>query len=200
MSDDIYEHLVFDGINFTNILNVAPYLAERVLILNGVSKSYSMTGFRIGYGAIKNKAFIKAIVNLQSQSTSNATSISQEASVEALLKCDYFLKEMKEVMQKRRDIIFAELSKINNIQITKPSGAFYVFFGVEKLYGKKTPQNKILTNDEEVAEYFLKEGKVATVFGSAFGYPGFIRISYATNEKILMEATNRIINAINNLS
>ncbi len=199
MSDDIYEHLVFDGLEFTNILNVAPELAERVLVINGVSKSYSMTGFRIGYGAMKKKDFIKMIVNLQSQSTSNACSISQEASLGAITKCGDFLPFMREVMQKRRDIVFEGLSKIPLIKATKPLGAFYIFFEIAGLYGKKTPDGKVLQTDLEVAEYFLTEGKVATVFGSAFGYPDFIRISYATDEKVLKDAINRLDECIKKL-
>jgi aspartate aminotransferase len=199
MSDDIYEHLVFDGLQFKNILNVAPELAERVLIINGVSKSFSMTGFRIGYGAMKNKDFIKMIVNLQSQSTSNACSISQEASLGALTKCEAFLPFMREIMEKRRNIFFEGLSKIPFIKTTKPSGAFYIFFEIKELYGKITPQGKVLKTDIEVAEYFLEEGRVATVFGSAFGYSGFIRVSYATDEKILLEAAKRLDECIKKL-
>ena len=199
MSDDIYEHLVFDGVQFKNILNIAPELAERVLIINGVSKSFSMTGFRIGYGAMKKKDFIKMIVNLQSQSTSNACSISQEASLGALTKCDAFLPFMREIMEKRRDIFFEGLSKIPFIKATKPLGAFYIFFEIAGLYGKITPQGKVLKTDMEVAEYFLEEGRVATVFGSAFGYPDFIRVSYATDEKILLEAVKRLDECIKKL-
>ena len=214
MSDDIYEHLVFDGTQFTNILNVAPELYERVLVINGVSKSYSMTGFRIGYGAMRNKAFIKTIVSLQSQSTSNPSSVSQEAALGALTKSAKFLPFMKEVMQKRRDLVFAGLSKITlpnsspnslpnqqipALQVLKPLGAFYLFFGISNLYGKTTLEGTILKNDTDVATFFLAEAKVATVFGSAFGYPGFIRISYATNEDILKEAIKRLEQSINNL-
>lgn len=206
MSDDIYEHLVFDGTKFTNILNIAPELYPRVLVINGVSKSYSMTGFRIGYGAMKFKAFIKTIVSLQSQSTSNPSSVSQEAALGALTKSAKFLPFMKEVMQKRRDLVFAGLSKITlqnqqipALEVLKPLGAFYLFFGVSKLYGKITLDGKILENDTDVATFFLTEAKVATVFGSAFGYPGFIRISYATNEDTLKEAIKRLEQSINNL-
>jgi aspartate aminotransferase len=199
LSDDIYEHLVFDGLKFYNILNVAPDLAERVLIINGVSKSYSMTGFRIGYGAMKNKAFIKAIVNLQGQSTSNASSISQEASIGALTFGASFIANSKAVMEKRRNLVFDGLSKIPSLSIKKPSGAFYIFIGIAKLYGKKTLDGITLKNDIEVAEYLLTEGKVALVFGSAFGYPNFIRISYATSDEILTAAVERIANAINRL-
>lgn len=197
MSDDIYEHLVFDGMKFKNILNVAPQLEERVFVINGVSKSYSITGFRVGYGAMKNTAFIKKIVNLQSQSTSNACSVSQKAALGALEKCDYFLPHIKKTMEERRNLMFEGLSQIPELEINKPSGAFYLFFGVKKLYNKKTPEGKILTNDEEVAEYFLIQGTVATVFGSAFGYPDFIRVSYAVNTQTLIDAINRIKQAIN---
>ena len=200
LSDDIYEHLVFDGLKFYNILNVAPDLAERVLIINGVSKSYSMTGFRIGYGAMKHKAFIKTILNLQGQSTSNACSISQEASIGALTYGGEFIANSKKIMEKRRNLVFDGLSTIPEFSIKKPAGAFYIFFGISKLYGKKTPSGKVLTTDEEVAEYFLTEGRVAMVFGSAFGYPDFLRISYATEEKILEEAVKRIKNAVSLLS
>lgn len=200
LSDDIYEHLIFDGLKFTNILNVAPHLAERVLIINGVSKSHSMTGWRIGYGAMKNKPLIKAIVNLQSQSTSNASSISQEAALGALTKDTNFPLESAKIMQRRRDIMLSSLSRAKDLIIPKPSGAFYIFFGVNKLYGKKTPDGKILSSDEDVTEYLLTQGKVALVFGSAFGFKDYIRLSYATSEDTLKEAGERIVNAINQLT
>jgi aspartate aminotransferase len=200
MSDDIYEHLIFDELKFCNILNVEPCLAERVFVVNGVSKSYSMTGFRIGYGAMKNKDFIKTVVNIQSQSTSNASSIAQEGALGALTKCSKFPAEMREIMQKRRDFMFDAISKIKGLTITKPSGAFYLFIGVKELYGKKTPQGKALQTDGDVAEYLLTQGKVATVFGLAFGYPDFIRISYATSDALLKEGAIRIAKAISELS
>ncbi len=200
MSDDIYEHLVFDGLSFKNILNIAPDLAERVLIINGVSKSYSMTGFRIGFGAMKNKAFIKSIVNLQSQSTSNACSISQEATLGALSHSFSFISFMRERMEKRRDFVYNSLKEMPFLEVIKPRGAFYVFFGISGLYGKKTAEGKVLSNDEEVAEYLLLNAKVATVFGSAFGYPNFIRISYALDEKDLEKAMERIKTAISLLA
>ncbi len=196
MSDDIYEHLIFDELKFCNILNAEPRLAERVFVVNGVSKSYSMTGFRIGYGAMKNPAFIKAVVNIQSQSTSNASSISQEGALGALTECSKFPAEMREIMQKRRDFMFDAISKIKGLTITKPSGAFYLFIGVAELYGKQTPEGPVLQNDGDVANYLLMQGKVATVPGSAFGYPDFIRISYATSLELLTEGATRIANAI----
>lgn len=199
MSDDIYEHLIFDGLKFHNILNIEPKLKERVFVLNGVSKSHAMTGWRIGYGAMKNRGFIKAIVNLQSQSTSNPSSISQEAALGALTLSRNFIAESRHIMQKRRDLVCEQLSKIEGITFKKPSGAFYVFFSVENLIGRKTLQGVILDSDIKITEYLLTEGRVAMVFGDAFGYPGFIRLSYATSEEKLLEAIVRISDAIKKL-
>lgn len=196
LSDDIYEHLIFDELPFVNVLNVEPALKERTLLINGVSKSHSMTGWRIGYGAMKNRGFIKAIVNLQSQSTSNPSSISQEAALGALEKSVYFPKMAKDIMQKRRDLAISLLSEIKVLKIKKPSGAFYIFFGIQELIGRKTPSQEILNTCEDVAKYFLIQGKVASVFGSAFGMGGFIRISYALEEEKIREAISRIAYAI----
>lgn len=196
LSDDIYEHLIFDSLPFINIVNIEPRLLERTLVINGVSKSHSMTGWRIGYGAMKNKRFIKAIVNLQSQSTSNASSISQEAALGALEKCSSFPQTARNIMQERRDLAFTLLSQIKGLKVKKPSGAFYIFFGIHDLLGKKTPSGNTLHTCEDVAAYFLTQGKVASVFGNAFGMGGFIRISYAINEEALKEAIARISAAI----
>lgn len=199
LSDDIYEHLIFEGKKFYNILNIEPKLAERVLVINGVSKSYSMTGFRIGYGAMKNPALIKTIVNLQGQSTSSPCSISQEAATFAINNCYNFTVQMREVMEKRRNIAFEGLCKIKGLQVLKPDGAFYVFFGISAFYNRKTPEGKTLTNDAEVCEYLLEKAGVALVFGSAFGYPDFIRLSYAASEEVIKQGVERITNAFSKL-
>lgn len=195
ISDDIYEHLIFEEKPFLNLVNVEPSLAHRVLVVNGVSKSYSMTGLRIGFGAIKDKNFVKAMVNLQGQTTSNPSSLSQEIAISALNNCHDFVVNLKDVMEKRRNIVFKGLKKIKGINIFCPSGAFYVFFGISAFYNRKTPNNKILTNDAELCEYLLEEAKVALVPGSAFGYPDFIRLSYVISEEKIKEGVERIQNA-----
>jgi aspartate aminotransferase len=199
LSDDIYEHLIFDKLMFKNILNVEPSLTERTLVVNGVSKSYSMTGWRIGYAAMKNKTFIKTLVNLQSQSTSNPSSISQEAALAALTKASYFPLDSKVKMEERRNLVYNGLTKIDGVKSLKPSGAFYIFFSVEDLLGKKTFDGKALSSSLEFTEYLLLEAKVALVPGEAFGKNGFIRLSYAAHEDVLKQAIKRIGSAIEKL-
>ncbi|MDA0617252.1 MAG: pyridoxal phosphate-dependent aminotransferase, partial [Proteobacteria bacterium] len=198
MSDDIYEHLVF-GVKFYTLAQLFPNLQNRILTINGVSKSYAMTGWRIGFAGIKDKALIKAIGNVQSQSTTNPSSISQEAARLALLEAGNFRKETVPVFAKRRDYVFDRLTKINGIKAKKPDGAFYIFFSVEDIIGKKTESGKVLNSSEVITEYLLEDAEVACVHGEAFGFAGFIRISYATSEAILEDAMNRIERSLNKL-
>jgi aspartate aminotransferase len=198
MSDDIYEHLVF-GVKFYTLAQLFPNLQNRILTVNGVSKSYAMTGWRIGFAGIKDKALIKAIGNVQSQSTTNPSSISQEAARVALLEAGGFRKETVPVFAKRRDYVFERLTKINGVKAKKPDGAFYIFFSVEGLIGKKTESGKVVQSSEVITEYLLEDAEVACVHGEAFGFAGFIRISYATSESILEEAMNRIEKSLNKL-
>ena len=196
ISDDIYEHLIYDDIKYTTLAGIEPSLINRVLTVNGVSKSYAMTGWRIGYAGIKDVSLIKAIANIQSQSTSNPCSISQSAAVEALNGPQGFLDESKVKFRRRRDLFSSILSSIDGITIKKPAGAFYLFFSIEKLLGKKTPAGKTLENCFDFVNYFLEDAKVASVHGAAFGFPNFVRVSYAISEEQIEEAGKRIKESI----
>jgi len=193
MTDDIYEHLVYDGFIFKTISEVNPNIKDQTLIINGVSKAYAMTGWRIGYAAGEKK-LIKAMGKLQSQSTSNPSSISQAAAVEALSGDQNFLKSRAEVFKKRRDFVVNSLNKIDGITCIKPEGAFYVFPNCKGLIGKKTKNGKALNNDEDIVTALLEEAGVAVVQGSAFGLQGYFRISYATSDELLSSACERISN------
>lgn len=194
MADDIYEHLVFDNLKFATIAEVEPKLKERTLIVNGVSKAYSMTGWRIGYGAGPEK-LIKAMSMIQSQSTSSPSSISQAAAVEALNGVQDYIKMSAKVFQSRRDMVVKMLNEIDGISCNTPNGAFYVFPSCKGLYGKKTPAGKVIENDNDFSAYILEEALVAVVPGVAFGAEGFFRISYAASEEFLKNAMNRIADA-----
>jgi aspartate aminotransferase len=191
LSDDIYEHLVYDDFAFTTPAQVEPNLKERTLTLNGVSKAYSMTGWRIGYGGGP-EPLIKAISTLQSQSTSNPCSISQWASVEALEGPQDFLKDWVKAFQERRDLVVSMLNQAKGIDCPTPEGAFYVYPSCAGLIGKTTPKGKTLATDEDVAAALLEEEGVAVVHGAAFGLSPFFRISYATGMQALEEACRRI--------
>lgn len=191
LADDIYEHLLYDGFTFSSIAQVEPKLYDRTLTVNGVSKAYAMTGWRIGYAGGA-KWLITAIADIQSQSTSNACSISQAASVAALNGPQEFLQDWKKSFAARRNLVVAALNQITGISCLKPEGAFYVFANIQKLIGKKTPQGKTITDSADLCDYLLDEALVATVAGSAFGMEGYFRISYATGETILQKALERI--------
>jgi len=199
LSDDIYEHIIYDDLEFVTPAQVEPKLFPRTFTLNGVSKSYSMTGWRIGYGAGQ-KELIDAISILQSQSTSNPSSISQAAAVEALTGTQSFLKPNALKFQKRRDLCVDGLNDIPGITCNRPEGAFYVFPSCKGLFGRKTPQGKILQSGNDVVEYFLEAESVAAVPGSAFGMDPFFRISYATSEEQLEKALTRIKKACEKLT
>ena len=191
MTDDIYEHLVYDDFVFKTISEVNPNIKNQTLTINGVSKAYAMTGWRIGYAAGEQK-LIKAMGKLQSQSTSNPSSVSQAAAVEALNGDQSFLKTRAEVFKKRRDYVVNALNKINGVSCKMPEGAFYVFPNCSGIIGKKTKNGKILDNDEDVVTALLEDAGVAVVQGSAFGLEGYFRISYATSDELLSSACNRI--------
>jgi aspartate aminotransferase len=199
LSDDIYEHLVYDGFKFTTPAAIEPKLKERTLTLNGVSKAYSMTGWRIGYGGGP-EPLIKAIATLQSQSTSNPCSISQWAAVEALEGPQDLLKDWVASFQERRDLVVAMLNQGKGISCPKPEGAFYVYPSCAGTIGKTTRGGKPLRNDEDFATALLEEEGVAVVHGAAFGLSPFFRISYATGIKALEEACRRIQRFCGNLS
>ena len=198
MTDDIYEHLTYDGFEFYSILSLAPDLKDRTLTVNGVSKAYAMTGWRIGYAGGP-RDLIKAMAKLQSQSTSNPCSIAQYASVEALNGTQAYIEEWKKSFVERRDFVLAEFNKAQGIKTTKPQGAFYIFASIAGLIGKKTPQGNIIENCTDFASYLLEEHLVAVVPGIAFGLSGFFRVSYATSMEALEKACSRINDAVNNL-
>ena len=198
MTDDIYEHLIFDDFIFKTIAQVEPELYERTLTVNGVSKAYAMTGWRIGYAAGPEN-LIQAMNKVQSQSTSHASSISQAAAFEALNGPQGFILENNKVFKERRDLVVSMLNQANGIECQTPQGAFYVYPSCAGLIGKKTKNGKVLENDLDVATYFLEEEGVAVVFGAAFGLSPFFRISYATSTEILIDACNRIKRACSQL-
>ena len=186
MSDDIYEHITYDNFKFFTIAQIKD-LKDRTLTMNGVSKSYSMTGWRIGYAAGP-KEIIKAIAKIQSQSTTNPTSISQAAAVEALNGTQDFIEDRANSFKERRDFVVNSLNNINGISCLKPEGAFYVFPNCKKLLGKKTK----LKTDKDFVQKLLEKSEVAVVQGSAFGLDGYFRISYATSMENLEKAMGRI--------
>ena len=190
LSDDIYEHISYEGFKFFTIAQI-PELKERVLTMNGVSKSYAMTGWRIGYAA-GSKEIIKAIAKIQSQSTSNPSSVSQAAAVEALNGTQNFITERSKAFQERRDFVVSELNKIDGINCLKPEGAFYVFPSCKDLLGKKDNKGKVLETDNDFVQSMLENAGVAVVQGSAFGLDGFFRLSYATSMENLKKALIKI--------
>ncbi len=191
MTDDIYEHIVYDGFKFCTPAEVEPGLYDRTLTVNGVSKSYSMTGWRIGFAAGP-KELIKAIGIIQSQSTSNPSSISQEASVAALNGDQSFLAARNDSFKNRRDIVVKMLNDAEGISCLTPEGAFYVYPSCAGVIGKKTPGGKTINSDDDLINYLLEAEGVACVQGSAFGLSPNFRISYATSDKVLEDACTRI--------
>ena len=186
LSDDIYEHITYDNFKFSTIAEVKE-LKDRTLTMNGVSKSYSMTGWRIGYAAGPVE-IIKAISKIQSQSTSNPSSISQAAAVEALNGTQDFIQVRASSFKERRDFVVSSLNNIKGLNCLKPEGAFYVFPNCKNLLNKKTK----LKTDTEFVQKLLEQANVAVVQGSAFGLPGYFRISYATSMENLKKAMERI--------
>jgi len=191
LSDDIYEHLVYDGFAFSTPAQVEPKLRGRTLTMNGVSKAYSMTGWRIGYAGGP-EPLIKAIATLQSQSTSNPCSISQWASLEALEGPQHFLKRWVASFQDRRDLVVSMLNQAKGISCPTPEGAFYVYPSCAGVIGRTTRDGKKIETDEDFATALLQEEGVAVVHGAAFGLSPFFRISYATGIEALEEACRRI--------
>ncbi len=194
LADDIYEHLVYDNFAFRTIAQVEPKLYDRTLTMNGCSKAFSMTGWRIGFAGGPN-ALIKAMGDLQGHSTSNASSISQAAAVGALTSSIEFLNDWRKSFQERRDLVVGLLNKAPGLSCAKPEGAFYVYPSCAGLIGKTTPQGKVLAADEDVVSYFLETEGVAAVHGAAFGMSPYFRISYATSPEVLTDACARITRA-----
>jgi aspartate aminotransferase len=191
LTDDMYEHLTFDGFEYTTIAQVAPDLYDRTLTVNGVSKAYAMTGWRIGYAGGP-KPLIDLMRKVASQTTSNPSSISQWAAVEALNGTQAFLKPRNDAFQSRRDLVVSMLNQASGIRCPNPEGAFYVYPSIEGLIGKTTPAGTVIDSDDTFTTELLEAEGVAVVQGSAFGLSPYFRISYATSEAILVEACSRI--------
>ena len=191
MSDDMYEHLVYDGFEFSTPAEVEPALYDRTLTVNGVSKAYAMTGWRIGYAAGP-EPLIAAMRKIQSQSTTNPCSISQWAAVEALNGPQDFIGPNNDLFKRRRDLVVEKLNAIEGITCPVPDGAFYVYPSIAGLIGKTTAAGTPITDDAAFATALLEEAKVAVVFGAAFGLSPNFRISYATSDAALEEACARI--------
>ncbi len=198
LSDDIYEHIIYDNFEFFTIAQI-PELKNKVVTMNGVSKSYAMTGWRIGYAAGE-KEIIKAISKVQSQSTSNPSSISQAAAVEALNGTQDFISIRSKSFQERRDFVVSSLNDIDGINCLKPDGAFYVFPSCKGLIGKKDKSGKKLETDTDFVQSLLENNNVAVVQGSAFGLDGYFRVSYATSMEKLKVAMYRIKSFCESLS
>jgi aspartate aminotransferase len=189
--DDMYEHLIYDGFEFSTLLNAAPELADRTLTVNGVSKAYAMTGWRIGYAAGP-EAIIKAMAKVESQSTSNPCSIAQWAAVEALNGPQDFIAPNATLFEGRRDLVVSMLNQASGIKCATPEGAFYVYPSIEGVIGKTAPSGVVIDSDEAFASELLTSEGVAVVHGAAFGLSPFFRISYATATEVLEDACTRI--------
>ena len=199
MTDDIYEYIVYDNFKFYTLAQVAPDLKDRILTVNGVSKSYCMTGWRIGYAAGPS-LLIKAMIKIQGQSTSNPSSISQYAALAGISGSKEFLDPCLKAFDERRHFVVDKLNSINGISCILPEGAFYAYPNVSGLIGKKAQNGKILNNDAEIVEWLLESAEVAAVPGVAFGLEPYFRVSYATSLEVLKEAMNRIEKAVLTLS
>ncbi len=191
MTDDMYEHIWYADFPFATIAQVCPELYDRTLTVNGVSKAYAMTGWRIGYAGGP-AWLIKAMGKLQSQSTSNPSSISQAAAVAALNGPQDFLIERNAAFERRRDLVVSMLNDTPGLECPTPEGAFYVYPDASGVIGKTTPKGQVIKTDEDLIAYFLDEAQVAAVHGAAFGLSPAFRISYATSEELLTEACTRI--------
>jgi aspartate aminotransferase len=191
LSDDIYEHLIFDGATFHTIAQVEPRLRERTLTMNGVSKAYAMTGWRIGFGAGP-RWLIDAMETLQGQQTSGACSISQYAALAALTGPQDFIQQSRSAFQRRRDMMIALLNETPGLRCATPQGAFYVFASCEDIIGRTTSGGARLETDEDVVNALLDEANVATVHGSAFGLGPYFRIAYALDDAALKQACEAI--------
>ena len=197
-ADDMYEHIVYDGFRFATIAEVCPELYERTLTVNGCSKAYAMTGWRIGFAGGA-PWLIKAMSKLQSQSTSNPCSIAQAAAVAALNGDQSFLQERNAAFKIRRDLVVSMLNAIPGVHCPTPEGAFYVYPSVTGLIGKTAPNGRVIADDEAFVGYLLDDARVAAVQGAAFGLSPAMRISYATSDALLREACSRIAEACANL-
>jgi len=198
LSDEIYEHILYESLEHVSPAALAPNLRNRILVVNGVSKSYAMTGWRIGWGAGPRK-LIEAMAAVQSQVTSCASSVGQAAAVAALDGPQEEVKIRRDAFRVRRDLLVERLNEIPGVTCAKPDGAFYVFPSLAGLIGGRTPTGDRLMTDRQVIEYFLVRGRIAVVPGTAFAMPGYFRISYAANIESLKEACARLATAVSTL-
>jgi len=194
IADEIYSRLVYDNFKHTSILDVAPDLKEQTVVVDGVSKTYAMTGWRIGW-ILAPKPLIAACDTIQSQSTTNPTAIAQYAALEAITGDQAPVEEMRKEFERRRNALVDGINRIEGLQCRTPQGAFYVFVDVRALLGKKV-QDRVLSTDLEVADWWIDRAECAVVPGSAFGAPGFVRMSYATSMERIQEGLRRIAAAI----
>ena len=199
ISDEIYEKLVYDGVEHISIASFDNDIKDKVIVVNGLSKSHAMTGWRIGYAAGP-KDIIKAMTNIQSQSTSNPTSIAQKAALTALIGNQDFILTMRQEFDRRRIFLVDGLNSIEGISCLKPNGAFYAFPNVSELYGRKTPSGQVINSSLDFALYLLESANVALVHGGAFGSDAHIRISYATSMDNIKKGLERIREALSRLA
>ena len=198
MSDDIYEKIIYDNLEFNTLAAIEPRLKDRCLTLNGVSKAYCMTGWRLGYCGAP-KEIIAAMNKIQSQSTTSTSSISMAAAVEAINGPQEFIKDHNDAFLRRRDLVVSLLNNIDGLSCLTPEGAFYVYPSCEGVIGKKTPDGNKISNDEEFMNYLLDSEGIAGVHGAAFGLSPYFRLSYATSDEILTDACKRIKRACEKL-
>ena len=195
LSDEIYEHILFDGRTFVSFGQACPELRDRTLIVNGVAKAYAMTGWRVGYAAGP-APLVKAMNTVQSQSCTSVAAPMQAAALAALSGPQECVAEFRAAFQRRRDLVVAGVAAIPGLTLPPPEGAFYAYIGCAGLIGKRTPEGAILTNDTEVVAYLLNAGHVSSVPGAAYGVSPYFRISTATADAVLVEALSRIGNAV----
>ena len=191
LTDDIYEHLVYDGFAFATMAQAVPALAGRTLTLNGVSKAYAMTGWRLGYAGGP-ADLIAAMANVQQQSSTQASSITQAAALEALTGPQTILQERRDSFRQRRDLVVDALNAIEGLSCVRPDGTFFAYPSCEGLMGKRTPDGKVMSSDQDFAAYLLESAGVATVPGTAFGLSPHFRLSFASSTELLQEAGQRI--------
>lgn len=200
ISDDIYEHILYDNQKFVNIVNVEPKLKDRTIVINGVSKSYAMTGWRVGYVAISDPKIMKFFIIVQSQSTSGICTIAQAAAIGAMAGNQDFLADRNKVFQARRDVALEILGQSKHFSCSKPEGAFYLFPSCSKLFGGKTKSGITIKDDMDFTNYLLDEYLVSVVPGCEFGMPGYFRISYALSDESLRKACERIRDAYDSIT
>ncbi len=199
LSDEIYEHIIFDGRTFVSSAKALPHLKERILTVNGVSKAYAMTGWRIGYGAGP-KALIDVMIRVQSQVSSAPCSVAQAAAVEALNGPQDTVGQFREAFQRRRDLVVKHVENIPGFQLKAPGGAFYAYIGCEQLIGSKTSNGEVIDSDTNLAGYLIHEAGVASVPGSAYELSPYIRLSTANSDENLNNAMQRIADAVSRLT